>query len=365
MKLRCGILTFHRALNYGAVLQSFALCRTLNMLGTDTKIVNYYSASLEETYKIYNFKKNNIAVGILKGLIKGPIINKKRKGFNNFINNNIALTKEKYKISELKAINDKFDFFITGSDQVWSPSCVGFDEAYFLTFADDKKKNSYAASIGCSIIPEDKRIEYKKRIENYNKISVRENNAIELLKSVGIEGRIQQNIDPTLLLSSDDYSKISKKPREKSYVLIFSVNMPVNLLEYAKNFAENRNLKLIYLNDKPICKIKGIDYKNGVSPEEFLGYIKNAEYVITNSFHGTVFSVIFHKNFFVEYNTQSGRNSRAEELLKKLGIEGREIISTNILKETSINWKHVDDVISQERINSVNYLKSIIGDYCE
>ena len=136
--------------------------------------------------------------------------------------------------------------------------------------------------------------------------------------------------------------------------------MPVNLLEYAKKLAALKNLKVIYINDKPIMRVKGIEYKTAVSPEEFLGYIKNAEYVATNSFHGTAFSVIFHKQFFVEYHTKNGRNSRAEELLNKLNITGREIISEEPLKDTSIDWESVDNVIGNERVKSINYLKKII-----
>lgn len=358
--MKVGIMTFHRAINYGAVLQAFALCKFINNMGVTCEVIDYHSIPLNETYRIFDFKKNNPIVGVLKGLIKGNIIVNKKNKFKKFVNNYISLSEIQYEKEELKSLNNKYDLFITGSDQVWSPNCVGFDEAYFLTFAEDKKKNSYAASIGCKSIPENKREEYKKRLSGYKNISLREINAVTLLKEIGVEADMEVNIDPTFLLSSDTYNDIAVKPSEEKYVLVFSVNMPVNLLEYAKKLAALKNLKVIYINDKPIMRVKGIEYKAGVSPEEFLGYIKNAEYVVTNSFHGTVFSVIFHKQFFVEYNTKNGRNSRSEELLNKLNITGRELINEKPIDDAAIDWESVDNVINNERIKSMNYIKKII-----
>ncbi len=363
--MKAGIMTFHRALNYGAVLQTYALCSFVNEFDVECEVVNYYSEPLESTYKIFDFKKNNFVSAILKGLFKGAIIIKKRNGFNKFIENNVKISSKKYSFSQLKQLNNLYDLFITGSDQVWSPSCVGFDEAYFLTFADDGKKNSYAASIGCSVIPENKKAEYKHRLEHYRNISVREEKAIDLLKQVGIKLDMNQNIDPTLLIDSNQYSKIAKKPKEQKYVLLFSVNMPVNLIAYAKNLAEKKGLKVIYLNDKPIMRVKGIEYKSGVSPEEFIGYIKYADYVVTNSFHGTVFSVIFHKNFFVEFNTKNGRNVRAEELLKRLSIDNKEILGEKAMADKSVDWNLVDQLINQERNKSKEYIEKVLKSYDE
>ena len=294
-------MTFHRAINYGAVLQAFALCKFINNMGVECEVIDYRSIPLEETYKIFDFKRNNLIAGVLKGLIKGHIIAKKKKKFNVFLSSCISLSKNQYEKEE-----------------------------------------------------------YKKRLNGYKNISLREENAVDILRKIGIASDMDVNIDPTFLLSSDIYSNIAIKPSEEKYILVFSVNMPVNLLEYAKKLAALKNLKVIYINDKPIMRVKGIEYKTAVSPEEFLGYIKNAEYVATNSFHGTAFSVIFHKQFFVEYHTKNGRNSRAEELLNKLNITGREIISEEPLKDTSIDWESVDNVIGNERVKSINYLKKII-----
>lgn len=363
--MKAGILTFHRALNYGAVLQTFALNRAVCSLGAECKVIDYRSEPLEDTYKVFNFKKGNPLIVIAKGILKGRIILKKKKGFDAFVAKNISITENSYSFPQLSSLNDEYDLFITGSDQVWSPSCVGFDEAYFLTFAENSKKNSYAASIGCKNIPSDKVDKYLDRLKDYKNISVREKNAAELLRGVGINLPIEKNIDPTLLLSSEEYDAIAAEPAEKKYILVFSVNMPVNLLNYAKKLGAEKGLQVIYLNDKPMMRVKGITYKTGVSPEQFLGYIKNAEYVVTNSFHGTAFSVIFHKNFFVEYQTQNGRNGRAEELLDRLGISNREIKNLDLIHETPIDWEKVEKEISAEREKSYEYLKKILGSYHE
>lgn len=363
--MKAGIFTFHRALNYGAVLQTFALSKVVNSLGVDCKVIDYRSEPLESSYKVFNFKRDNPISAIAKGILKGRIILKKKKGFENFVAKNIPVTENPYSLSQLEKLNSEYDFFITGSDQVWSPSCVGFDEAYFLTFADNSKKNSYAASIGCKKIPIEKTDAYVKRLKDYKNISVREQNAAELLRGVGIDLPMEKNIDPTLLLSSDKYAEIIAEPSEKKYVLVFSVNMPVNLLNFAKKLGVEKGLEVIYINDKPIMRVKGITYKTGASPEQFLGYIKNAEYVVTNSFHGTAFSVIFHKKFFVEYQTHAGRNGRAEELLERLGIKNHEIKSDELIPEAPVNWENVEREIAAEREKSVEYLKKVLGSYNE
>ena len=198
--MKAGIMTFHRALNYGAVLQTYALCSFVNEFDVECEVVDYYSEPLESTYKIFDFKKNNFVSAILKGLFKGAIIIKKRNGFNNFIENNVKISSKKYSFSQLKQLNNLYDLFITGSDQVWSPSCVGFDEAYFLTFADDGKKNSYAASIGSSAFSNEELQNYKQLIDRFALISFREKELVPIFEKIASEKKICSVVDPVFLL---------------------------------------------------------------------------------------------------------------------------------------------------------------------
>ena len=366
-KYKVGIMTFHRALNYGAVLQGYALQQAVQRLDCDCEIVDYRSDAIENAYKYFGISSGkNPVMSFAKGIIKFPVTYKRKKSFKDFSKRLLKTSKETYDARNIADANNVYDIFITGSDQVWSPYCAGFDENYFLTFASPEKKNSYAASFGCKVIPDDKKQEYYKRLHDYKSISIREIQGKDILSNIGIELSAEHSIDPTFLLSSEKWQIHSKIPKEKDYVLLFTVNKPIKAMNFAKSLAAKKNLKVIYINDKPIGREKGVEYKTGVSPEEFLGYIKNADYVVTNSFHGTAFSVIFHKQLYTEFETQTGYNSRADELLTSLGLSAVRITDTEYNgKDPKLDWNYSDEVITQKKNSAESYLKKMIEAYNE
>lgn len=358
---RIGVITFHRAINYGAVLQTYGLITTLNTISPGCKVIDYRGERLENHYKpIYLPKNKNKLTSLAKCMIKYPIAVKRRKVFDEFVSKNIPVTEEIYDDNTIANANESFDSYITGSDQVWSPKTVGFDPAYFLTFADTQQKNSYAASFGVREIPAELRDEYKKRLDGYSHISVREDSAVPLVKGLIPDSQPERHIDPSLLLDAAQWGKLAAKPKDRGYVLLFTVNMPKKLIAFARSLAAAKGLKMIYINEKPIFCEKGIEYRRTASPEEFLGLIENADYVVTNSFHGTAFSINFRKSFYVELDTKGGRNTRAESLMKILGINGREITEcTYSGSDSSIDWDHAEQVLSEERKKALSYLECI------
>ncbi len=355
---KIGILTFHRAINYGAQLQAYALQRTVSDLGADCELVDYICPSLEIAYKPFNIKKKKPLQSFAKSCIMWNRRIKKNKSFDSF-QNKIVKSSEQYTPKTIAQANDKYDLFITGSDQVFSPWCVDFDPAYFLTFADDKKKFSYAASFATKEIPQEMQAEFSKRLEGFQKISVREPDGARLVKEL-CNKESEVSLDPTLLLGEKKWSEIAETSCDEPYILIYTVMPQISLLSFAEKLSvEKGGMKIIYMTDAPQKPIKNMECVRATSVEKFIGYFKNASYVVSNSFHATAFSVIFHKSMFIEFQNKINRNVRSESFLANLGIS-RGVVDGKA-EETSINWNDVDAKLSVQREKSLDYLKSVIN----
>lgn len=323
--MKVGITTFHRARNYGAVLQTYALQKALENLNIESDVIDYRENAIDLNYKLLSKKS---AKKFIRDIAYFPILNKKYKKIENFVNNNIKLSEKKpTNLEELKKLENDYDTFITGSDQVWNYRLTKWDEGYFLNFvSNNKKKNSYAASFGLNEIPEKEKEKYKMMLKDYNYISVREEQGTKIVKNL-INNEVTQDVDPTLLIRKNEWESIAKLPKEKDYILIFVMQKNKSIFEFAEKLAQKTNCEIIYIADSLKKRIKG-KYKYTVSPEEWLGYFINAKYVITNSFHGLAFSINLNKEFFLEMQVPPATgNSRLETLLDRFNLRDREIIN--------------------------------------
>ena len=287
-------------------------------------------------------------------LIYEPQRNKKYK---EFINKTLNLT-PKMKENKIKKL--KFDnrILITGSDQVWNTNLTGgFDNIYFLNFGSNVKKISYAASIGTMDVNTSYKKEIKDALNSFDYISVREETGKKALQEI-IRKNIDVVLDPTLLLSENDWKKyipnIDSKNNE--YILVYTANDTV--VRIANYLAKKENLKIVNLDR--VNKYGKLEVnKYGSTPFEFLELVKNAKYVITISFHATVFSIIFNKNFWV--NPDLKVSSRIVDLLKKIKLEDRIVKDYNNFLEKNenkeINYEYVNKIITTERSNSLKKLK--------
>ena len=358
MKKKIGILTFHRALSYGAMLQAYALQNFMLSLGIDNEIVDYNCKYMVDHYqKNFRVIQGNPIKGFLWNLMTLNGIKKERKTRDAFVKDHLILSKS-YTADNIGCAKDDYCAFITGSDQVFSPTCVGFDPVYFLTFAKPEQKYSYAASIATKTIPENIKDEFRNRISDFQKYSLREQSGAEIVKDMtGKDAFV--NIDPTLLLTKESWDKLATDVLSEPYIFLFTVHKPKNLINYALKLSRKTGLKVIYLNKLKSIKDKNLEYMDPVTADKFVGLIKNASYVCTNSFHGTAFSVIYHKKFIVETETCKGRNIRSEELLNHLGLS-KCIMNA---KDSDINadsdWDYVDEKLKEEREKSKDYLLSI------
>lgn len=353
--MKFGIMTFHRAVNYGAVLQTYALQQTLFELGMDNEVIDYRSDKIEELYRIFTPLLSNI-----KNLSIYTRAKKKIE-FNSFLKKHIKLSKEYRKREEVEKIEALYDAFVTGSDQVWCEKCAKEDITYFLDFVkNSKKKYSYAASIGKSAVSDEMQEKYEDLLKDYAAVSIREKSSRTLMQQCRKED-IYVHIDPTLLLNQEKWNQIAKKRANAGeYILLYTVLGQYKLYDFAKQLSQKTGLPIIYLNETMRNRVKEFDYKVGVSPEEFVGYFANAKYVVTNSFHGTAFSIIYHKQFFVEIEAVGRKNIRSEELMEKLGLSERNINCISLEQyDKEIDWKAVDNILESEREKSKNYLSNI------
>ncbi|MFY3790514.1 polysaccharide pyruvyl transferase family protein [Ureibacillus sp. MALMAid1270] len=310
-------LTMHSAHNYGAVLQAFALQSYLIQRGYKNEIIDYRPDYISNEYKIIQLKQNNIPIhrSIVSSFISLPFRILKSYRFNKFINENLKLTNNTFKTySQLQESNPKGDVYIVGSDQVWNSDITkGVDPAFFLDFVTFGKKVSYAASFGKEYVKNEEKNLIKKHLEVFDAISIREESGRGILENLGIK-KSELVVDPVFLLNKGDYNKISKKPKIDKYLLIYTLENDPLVTPLARKVAEARNLKIVSIGSF-INRYKSDYHIRAAGPEEFLGYFMNADYVITNSFHGTAFSIIFNKDF-ASIKLNNKRGTRIENLLE-------------------------------------------------
>lgn len=355
---KIGTITFHKAINYGAVLQTYALQKALINEGINTEVINYTNNKIDNSYKLFH---NKSIKKIISDVIYFFVKMKKKKKFNKFINDNIILSEECKSFSDLEKIETNYDMFITGSDQVWNSKHTGMDEGYFLKFVkNSKKKNSYAASFGFNEIPEGKQEIYTEMLKEFNNISVREKNGINIINSlIKPNCDVEIHLDPTFLIDKEDWNKIAKIPKETDYILVFVMQKNKTIFEFAEKLAKETGKKIIYISDSFKKRIKA-KYKYTLSPEEWLGYFINANYIVTNSFHGAAFSIILNKKFYMELQKPPATaNSRLEDLLEKFGLQDRKIVNGENAVRTDIRWEYVNNIINEEKNKSINYLRKI------
>ena len=363
---KIGIITFHYAHNYGALLQVYALIKIINKLDYEPIVINYIQKNKMKTYSLIRFSKNPInCIKLLYDSFKYYKYNKKRyDNFEKFINKNLKLTKEYKSLNELKNDSPKFDCYITGSDQVWNPDITkGLSDAYTLNFGDDGiNRISYAASIGKSSLGNE---DYKTKISKINYISVREKTAKDLLEPV-LNRKIEVVLDPTLLISGKDWEEYFdlKNAVDEKYILTYYVEENDEYVKIVNELSKKTNLKVINFekrNKHNYTNFMKSAYTEG--PEEFVRLIKNAEYIVTTSFHATVFSILFHKKFFVIPHKTTG--SRVTDLIDKLQIKNRiyytiEEFKSNENYYEDVDYTMADKILLEEREKSINFLKKAI-----
>jgi len=360
--MRIGILTFHRALNYGAVLQCYALYYTIKSLGHDVEIIDYRPAYIEKYRNLLCWKEFFARKGLISKLrsivyrfISYRDRKKVSKRFDFFLVSNMKFSKTLY---ESGSIPSYYDYIVFGSDQIWSPTiCEGIDPVFWGKMPLIRTRFiTYAASMGGhNYISDREWNDIGNLLHNFYRISVRE----FLLQNIITEKfqvKAQTVVDPTFLVHPDVFENISVIPQEQDYVLLFVVEKDEKAATFAKHIAEQLHSKVLTIHALPHYKANnGIVDISGVSPGEFCGFFKYAKFVVTISFHGTAFSIIFRKDFYTLHSVQE---DRAYNLLNQLGLQNRMVNSSDHLDATKVNYANIAPQIEDLRNSSLHYLKS-------
>lgn len=348
--MKVGVLTFHFAHNYGAVLQCFALARHLESRGHETFVINHTIEHITQNYKWFNIHRI-VRKNIFEGLKEIFLLSRRRKRwaqFNHFFSRAFSF-REESDISDLS-------YVVVGSDQVWNTSITsGFDRFYWGNASEitNARKISYAASMGRALETIDKK-RMLSLLDNFAAISVREKDLAYYLKYANFEKEVYVVPDPTLLLNKCQWNSVAKTTLvPETYVLVYQVRVSEKTDAIAKEIAKKNGKKIIYLS--PNVAQKQSPETLDASPEVFLGLIKNAAFIVTSSFHGTVFSAIFEKKFLcVKLN--DGCDSRSQTLLESLGLEGRFVESFDDYEERDVDWELVRQKILILQKNADDFL---------
>lgn len=351
-----GIITFHRAHNYGAVLQAYALQKTIETLGYNISFFDYQHEEIEKVYRLFPALGKENIINYLKRLVNtGLDFNRKKeryKAFNKFIDSN-------FKLSDSKILQN-FDVVVLGSDQIWNPEYTnGYVDTHFGRHRNlnSKKIISYAASLGQSNLEGEELAEFSEKLSIIDTLGVREDSLKEMIVSECPARDVEVNLDPTLLLDKSDWDSIcDDRVINEPYVLVYEVKYN-DLTKSAIEFIEkNYGLKAIILSARTNYKIPK-EYITGASPLQFLSLFKYADFVITTSFHGTVFSVINNKPF-ITLAFGDHTDVRSKSLLSKVGIDCRIIdrIEDFSIVEEPINYEYANNKLKELRQESINYL---------
>lgn len=375
--MKVGIITFHNVNNYGAVLQAYALQKTIRRLGFDCEIIDYRRKNVRD---IFLWQRNK-AGALLKGRPdRQPYTNAEfiRMFCNTvfFNNRKVAAKFDAFRkrlpmsrpvnSDSVRQLNREYDLFLSGSDQVWNCGRVCLDKNYFLDFVeDDGRKGSYAASFGIKSVPDKYRDEYKALLLAYRYLSVRESAGADIIRELtGREANVV--LDPTLLLDKGEWSRlIGDGRRIKPAVVVYMLEYSETLLDFARSLSERTGCPVRLLN-KPFGHRLNEDYRTGVGPLDWLKEIKEAAYVVTNSFHGVAFSINFNKLFYVEIARERIRGamgSRIEDILTAFQLMERLISpgntgSVNSMEE--IDYGKVNRRLEELRAHSCSYLKEML-----
>lgn len=372
--MKIGIITFHGAYNFGSVLQAYALQTYLENYSKDMQceIINYRSQIQRGLYE-YPWKRYESLPVYWSKIVLHHSRKEKQKRFESFMKNHLHLTDELDSTEDLTDEKLKCDLYVCGSDQIWNWRAADATEAYYLPLIRGDKKVSYAVSFGAgggrNLSEQQSQLETALHyIKEFKSLSVRESAGGRLLKEkIGRDSEVL--LDPTLLLSRSDWDLLTKsdiKLEAGKFILFYTIGYTEKEREMALFLGRKYNVPVvvtILLDSKELVDIKLIkETKSG--PKDFLWLVKNARCVFTTSFHGTAFSIIFHKEF---WSYVGEKDERKTTLLKSLHLEERAVFASDnfpdkVFSAVPIKWDDVDRLIEEQRSRTDSFFAGVFGE---
>lgn len=368
-----GLVSYHSEPNYGTMLQAYALAKAIDMLGYNCEYIQYRGITQKPLWKYHLHKVLAKAYHLVRpakeefGYFQTTEFSSISKRFKDFHRYFIPCSSIEYSFDTIKQANDRYDCFIVGSDQTWSrymnrlPSSINF-----LPFVSEKsKKKSYAPSIGSTHIDKDYLYRLIKELSGFEALSCREKENCEYLTPL-LGQKVTYVVDPTLLLRPSDWDTISLLPELKNgFILAYILGVKECISDFAERLGKEKGLPVYYILTRPeyLSKEHVLD---SVGPQEFIGYIKSASYIVTDSFHGSIFSINYSRNFYsfakrsVALGDLTNDNDRIISFLSELQLTNRFKKDDDYSFEPDIDYNPVNEKLEVLRESSWGYLKKIL-----
>ena len=374
--MKLGGLTWWRN-NYGSILQAYALQETLNSIdNVDYEIINQYGKKIASVDNLVDkLKTIGMAKTIQRIFWKFAIPPLKRRSdeLQQFVDKYLKLSEKQYSEENIAHSNESYNGFICGSDQIWNPTLTTMDSMYWLGFADcDKVKIAYAPSIGVNKLSDSEKTLLRRNLSRIDAISCREKDGTLLINNVMEDNICTNVVDPTLLAEKKLWENLcTERCITEPYVFVYLLRGSKAQRKEIERFARSSKLRIVTMPFLETEHTVLYDFVFGdvklwqASPAEFINIIKYADCVITDSFHGTVFSCIYHIPFMIFPKKGKAQMSRIMGLLSLLEIESRLVEnweSINKMRSKKINWEKVESRISEERKKSQSYLIKALND---
>lgn len=342
--MKLGIVTVYNAYNCGSYLQAFALYTLLKKNNNVSFVCNSRVSKQHRFYYIF--------LQFIKYILKGKV---RKAAF--LLRRYFAFRKHQSKLHITKDCKD-IDLFIYGSDTIWNIANPYFEKEWkkYWGYGITQKKITYAASAGET--QEDmilKRPELRKCIAEFSGLGIRDEHTYNIVKKMLPDREIKRVIDPTLLLTSEEYKNLTKKCKEKDFILIYAFpDMRKEAMMHIRKFAQEKGKKIIAFGDVFLA-----DKNLPFDPLIMLSYYEKADYIVTNTFHGTAFSLIYNKKF-ISYGK---RKNKVALLLEEFGLSGQVIDESEEISsviDNEIDYERVNTLISEKRKGSLDYLEEFI-----
>lgn len=368
--MKIDIITLHNVKNYGSVLQSLATQTILEKKGYEVEFINYYRKNLidknilKDNLENSKFFSLNCITKLIGRIILPKTINKQIKVFNDFLIKYIKTTKcTYYSFEELQNNIPKADIYCTGSDQMWNSEWnKGIERAFYLDFLpDEAPRFALSSSFGREEIQDkEEKKKVSKMLKKYKAISVREKSGLNILKQMEINDA-ENVLDPTLLLDKNMWEQIIegkvKKKKDKKYILVYQLNMKNKEFDnYVKKLSKTKKMSVIRVSINNYQRFKYGKLVDTPSVLDFLDYFFNAEYIVTDSFHGTAFSINLNKKFICIFPKKF--STRLQSILELTGLENRKLKDKENLNQIDdeINYDKVNEILEQERKKTNNFI---------
>lgn len=374
-KAKVGLITYHAAYNFGSVLQAYGTVRTIESLGYDVETLDYQTPSQQFWYHTDFSTKKGIRT--MLETIGFKFIKKDRQKraekYEQFISSYLRPTTEKYtRYEDFSVIGNKYDILVSGSDQVWNIGCGEFRNEpgnailpYFLQFGNPQKRVAYASSFGGQTIRGIRR--YAEQLKSYDSLSTREPIIKRYMESV--TGReVELVCDPTWLLDKKEWMKLPEifTPKtDRPYIFVYALYWPSRILKRwlnaVKQIARKNNWDVYCISPLNYHKDSEVHMLQDAGPIDFLSYLANAQLVVTNTFHGTIFSVNFERPF---YSCSTNAGSRQAQMLELCNLEDRIINSPSELADATdfdVDFTNASHIINTFRENSKKYLETSLS----